>query len=146
MSEYKTCLNQLPICKGSCCSNGVWVDQEEARKIEEHVKNNPSLNDLHHEALFEIEDDDPDYFPSGKGIGTRLKTSDGPCIFLDSEFKCRIYTYRPFFCRDYPMMHPLTSSQKPIILDNMFEKDPNCIYHSLLQDTLASIESEKNES
>ncbi len=144
--SYKTCERQLPVCKGNCCSNGVWVDIEEAQQIEKKVLATETLKDLHNTVLFEVEDDDPDYFPSGKGIGTKLKSPEGPCIFLAEDFTCRIYAFRPNFCQDYPMMHPLDSSTKPILLDNMFESDPNCIYHTLLKDTLQSIEDEKNQA
>jgi Fe-S-cluster containining protein len=141
--QHKNCLTNLPICKGSCCRNGVWVDVEQARRIQEYVLSQESLKDLHDKTLFVEEDIDPDYFPSGKGVGTNLQSENGPCIFLDAEYKCRIYPVRPHFCSDYPFMSPVLSSPKPIVLDNMFERDPNCIYHEMLHATLKSIEEER---
>jgi Fe-S-cluster containining protein len=145
MKPYRSCVTNLHICKANCCKNGVWVDVEQAKVIEEYVNARPEFSDLHGKTLFAEYDDDTDYFPSGKCIGTALATPDGPCIFLGSDYKCRIYEVRPHFCADYPFMHPLADSNKPVMIDNMFEEDKNCIYHELLSATLKSIEEEKAE-
>lgn len=140
---YRSCITNLHICQAKCCQNGVWVDAEEAKHIEAQVLASPELADLHGKVLWSEEDIDADYFPSGKGVGTALKTPDGPCIFLGDDYKCRIYKFRPHFCADYPLMHPVATSQQPVLIDNMFESMPECIYHDMLKATLKSIEEEK---
>ena len=149
MSEprrHKNCVDNLHICKANCCRNGVWVDIAQAKEIKEYVNRTPELSDLHGKELFIEEDIDPDYYPSGKAVGTNLQSPEGPCIFLSKEGFCRIYQVRPHFCADYPFMHPLVGSTQPIMLDNMFESMQECIYHELLSATLKSIEEEKKEA
>ncbi len=143
---YRSCLTNLHICKANCCKNGVWVDAQEAQEIERLVLASPELADLHGKVLWSEEDEDPDYFPSGKGVGTALQTPEGPCIFLGSDYKCRIYKFRPHFCADYPLMHPVANSTKPVLIDNMFESMPECIYYDMLRATQKSIEEEKAEA
>ncbi|MBC8043275.1 MAG: YkgJ family cysteine cluster protein [Rhizobacter sp.] len=147
-TAFKSCLNNLPVCKGSCCKNGVWVDQVEAAEIERQVLLRDDLKDLHGRVLFDPKEteEDFDYHISGKGIGTMLQSPEGPCIFLDAEYKCRIYQFRPTFCSDYPFMHPLETSSQPIILDTMFEGDPKCIYTTLLAATIKSRDEAAEES
>ncbi len=142
-ATYKSCMSNLHICKANCCKNGVWVDAEEAKRIQAEVLKRDSLADLHDKVLWSEEDEDTDYFPTGKGVGTNLQSPEGPCIFLGTDYKCRIYEFRPNFCADYPFMHPLATSSKPVLIDNMFESDPNCIYNTLLSATLKSIEEER---
>ncbi|KER10359.1 MAG: hypothetical protein HY22_05690 [[Candidatus Thermochlorobacteriaceae] bacterium GBChlB] len=142
-ATYKSCMSNLHICKANCCKNGVWVDAEEAKRIQAEVLKRDSLADLHDKVLWSEEDEDTDYFPTGKGVGTNPQSPEGPCIFLGSDYKCRIYEVRPHFCADYPFMHPLAESTKPVMIDNMFEEDKNCIYHKLLSATLKSIEEER---
>lgn len=145
---YRSCVVQLHTCKAICCHNGVWVDAEEAKEIERQVLAEASLKDLHGKTLFGEEDNDPEYFPTGKGVGTALRTPEGPCLFLGDDYKCRIYAFRPFFCRDYPLMHPISTSKESVIIDNMFEKHPECIYHDMIKATNAYIreEAEKDDN
>jgi Fe-S-cluster containining protein len=136
MSDYKNCYDNLPICKGSCCRHGVWVDQEQAKAIQARVLVTPELSDLHGKVLFNPDETevDVDYHPSGNGIGTALQSPDGPCVFLHpTEYWCRIYQFRPHFCSDYPYVHPVSTSKERVRLDTMFEDDPTCIYHTLMQ-------------
>lgn len=148
MTAFKSCVNNLHICHGNCCKNGVWVDQVEAKEIELQVRARAEFSDLHDRILFNPDESevDTDYHISGKGIGTMLRSAEGPCIFLDTEkHTCRIYEFRPTFCRDYPFLHPLETSSEPIVLDTMFEADANCIYNQLLASTIKA-RDEANES
>lgn len=85
----KTCL------KGTCCKDGVDVDLEQAKKISKlRLKlKRPWFRDL-------FRDSD---MPSGWALSTAVKK--GSCIFQAKDYRCRIYNYRPKYCRDFPIEH-----------------------------------------
>ena len=84
------------ICKvctsPTCCRDGVEVDLEEAKRISRlKVKiRKPWFQYLHRA---------PD-LPSGWGLETIVR--NGRCVFQHRNGKCRIYRYRPYYCREFP--------------------------------------------
>jgi Fe-S-cluster containining protein len=84
------------ICKsckiGSCCQEGVSVDLEEAMKISK-------LNLRLRKPWFRGLERDRD-MPSGWAFSTVV--SEGRCIFQKKDKRCRIYPYRPQYCREFP--------------------------------------------
>jgi len=57
-----------------------------------------------------------DFAEKSEGIW-RLKNVDGRCFFLNWNGKCRIYEYRPYGCRLYPLIYDW--NEHKITLDNL---------------------------
>jgi len=77
---------------GSCCKDGVEVDLINAMRIS---KLKLPLKRPWFEGLFENKD-----IPTGWALSTVVR--DNRCIFQRKDKKCRIYTYRPKYCREFP--------------------------------------------
>ena len=78
---------------GLCCRDGVDVDLEEAKKIARLKINIPKP---WFEGLFYDKE-----LPSKWGVGTVVR--NGRCVFQAKDYRCRIYRYRPNYCRDFPL-------------------------------------------
>lgn len=106
----------VPVCRGSCCYWGVYVDIKEREKILEHkdliLKFMDETQPRDVELWFEKDEwDDPD-FPSGKCVGTNVYSNK--CVFLTKEGYCVLQTsstnsgmhkwaLKPFYCCIYPL-------------------------------------------
>ena len=83
----KTC------AKGMCCREGVDVDLEEAKVI---AQLKLDIKKPWFEGFFYDTD-----LPSKWGVSTVVR--DGTCVFQDKNSRCRIYKYRPHYCREFPI-------------------------------------------
>jgi hypothetical protein len=101
-------------CDAGCCRDGVYVDLEHrdvilahADVIQRHMSRDQERDP---DRWFEREvTDDPD-FPSGKAVGTEVRSG---CVFLNNQRRCVLHladdvehlpvTLKPFFCRLFPV-------------------------------------------
>ena len=101
-------------CDAGCCRDGVLVDLEHRDVILAHadvIRRHMSPGQERDPALwFEREiADDPD-FPSGRAVGTEVRSG---CVFLNDLGRCVLHladdaeglavTLKPFFCRLFPI-------------------------------------------
>ncbi len=102
-------------CKqqSSCCSFGVWIDLEEAKKI-------LSLGlkgDFYH-----LEKDED--FPSGYKVGSSYE--DNPCSFLCADGLCAIhkvnYGLKPLHCKEFPYEKGRLSDLVPVLCQEVKSK------------------------
>ncbi len=124
-------LQRLPLqrcdvrrCKAACCSDGVWVDYDQAQRIIARADwIQPLLPPERRDPdtwFVELHDDDP-AFPSGRYTGTAtVSDPDDParttCIFLRPEDRfCAIqaasvahgqpgWSLKPYYCCLYPLV------------------------------------------
>lgn len=87
----------LGLCKtcvtGLCCRDGVEADLSEAKKIATLKLN---IKKPWFQGLFYDKD-----LPSKWGLSTVVR--DGRCVFQAKDYRCRIYKYRPNYCREFPL-------------------------------------------
>ena len=81
------------VCRvGSCCQDGVEVDLKEAMKIS-------GLKLPVKKPWFEGLQEDKDV-PSGWTMSTVVR--DNRCVFQMKNKRCRVYSVRPKYCKDFP--------------------------------------------
>jgi Fe-S-cluster containining protein len=71
-------------CQAECCSHYVPLENSLIEKFG-HLIDRPILSK--HQFLNEIK--------------TVFETVDGKCVFLNSEYRCKIYEQRPWICREF---------------------------------------------
>jgi len=80
-------------CKGGdCCQDGVDVDLAEAKRIS---RLKLKIRKPWFEDLFKDEGS-----PSGWAVGTVVRNNR--CVFQDTNKRCRVYSVRPRYCREFP--------------------------------------------
>lgn len=140
---------EIATCKGSCCSDGVWVDLHQAdaiRKNAEMIK--PFMPaDRHNvsEWFGERYDDDP-AFPSGEYTGTNTVVdathpNGETCVFLRPEDRyCAIqfasaanglspWALKPTYCCLFPLVDEYENGERTVTIDDentLFERGGGC--------------------
>ncbi|MCS7059951.1 MAG: DUF3109 family protein [Anaerolineae bacterium] len=135
-------------CQARCCSDGVWLDVGQARRIREHAeliapylpaeRRNP-------DAWF-AEYHEDDHMPSGAYTGTTTVTdpthpSGETCVFLRPEDRrCAIqvacvahnmsaWELKPYYCCLFPLVDEWDGAQRRLLLDesnDLFERGGSC--------------------
>ena len=80
---------------GLCCSEGVWVDLEEAKSIEAYGIFEGEFSHLKKDKTF----------PSGWKVSSSY--NDSPCTFLAPDKLCKIhktdFDLKPKYCKEFPI-------------------------------------------
>jgi len=141
---------EIATCKGSCCSDGVWVDISEANAIRANAElikpfMRPERRNV--ESWFaELHEDDP-AFPSGQYTGTttvvdQTHPNGETCIFLRPEDRyCAIqaacfarglppWKYKPTYCCLFPVVDEFDErGNRTVTVDSentLFERGGGC--------------------
>ncbi len=86
----------ISICKSLCCHNCAVLTTDEVSELVSNARKK-----------YDLELDPKIYFRKVKGEhGTyfAVKMIKGRCIFLNKEYRCRIYDCRPVLCKLYPVI------------------------------------------
>lgn len=113
---FTRCLS-CTTCHDWCCSHGVDVDRENARRILARADEIARATGVSRDRFFAGGDHDDPEFPGGGS--TRTRVEGGACVFLDREGRgCKLHRYALEAGFDYHEIKPMVSSLFPVTFDD----------------------------
>ncbi len=115
LSYYARCM-ACSFCGDQCCSYGVDIDLDNARRLMDMGPEFEQFVGISAERWFTKEEIPDAEFPSGSHV--RTQTMDGGCVFLDRKARgCKIHAWCVDRKIDYHALKPMVSVLFPATFD-----------------------------
>ncbi len=115
--RYFTRCMACDFCHDHCCTYGVDIDVENARRLKEFSSVLEAYVGVPASDWFTTEEISDAEFPSGRHVRTR--TLDGACVFLNRQSRgCKIHSWSVENGVDYHVLKPMISVLFPATFDH----------------------------